>query len=563
MNFKQFNKRELNPVNHNTASGSLSLEAIKKSFSWYKTGRINLAHECIDKHTEGKLKNKRALICISGGSKDAELTFNDLKNYTDQFSHLLLKNGFSKGEKVLIWLPRIPEFYIALMGVIKAGGIPVPLSEFSSSKLILEILESTQGTAYMVSTPLFLSTLPYIPLKLKTIIINGNDDFPSSSSLKEFHMEDSFINAETTKWVDLFDGLTAHYTLGCFSKPKPKLTVYKQNLMILIRQYGELVLNLKEGDTFWSTVDTGWAAGTLYGIFAPWLMGAAVVSADMGTALTKWEEIIEKYKINVIYTTPGMLRKIMAKNSRKINGFKHLKHICCTGEPISAEITKWALNLGLPVYSSWFATEIGVPAISNYPSSPSKLGAMGRPLPGIEAAVFDDKGNRLKPYQVGKLGVRISDGGCSKKEDSIYKETSWLLTEDLVYIDDEGCFWYEGKADNLKKSAAEAGTFYESQWEAHLLKHPAVEEAGVIIKGRKDNEEKIIKAFISLKDKNQWGAELERELTNYLLQGIKENKPKVEIEVRDKLPMTRSGKILRHILAAWDEDSSLKRVNNL
>ncbi|NLO90030.1 MAG: AMP-binding protein [Clostridia bacterium] len=563
MDFMQFNEKELNTANQNTAGGSFSLETIKKSFSWYKTGRINLAYECIDKHTEGKLKDKRALVCLRDGSKDIELTFNDLKNYTDQFSRLLLKNGLSKGDKVLIWLPRIPEFYISLMGVIKAGGIPVPLSEFSSSKLIMDILENTQGTTYMVTTPLFLNTLQPIPPKLKTIIINENDDF-SGGSPWEFHMKDSLKDAETTiRWVDFSDGLTAHYSLGCLSKPKPKLTFYKQDLMLLIRQYGEWVLSLKESDTLWSTVDMGWAAGTLYGIFAPWLMGATVVSADMGTTLTKWEEITEKYEINVLYTTPGMIRKIMAKNNKKNTGFKHLRHICCTGEPISAEITKWALNLGLSVNSSWFATEIGVPAISNHPPSPSKLGAMGRPLPGIEAAVFDSKGNRLNPYQVGKLGVRFSVEGLSKKEDSEHKEAPWFLTEDLVYIDNEGYFWYEGKADNLKRSAAGAGAFYESQWEARLLKHPAVEEAGVIIKGGKYNEEKIIKAFISLKDKNQWGAELERELINYLLQGIKENKPKVAIELRDKLPMTRSGKILRHILAAWDENNSLKRANNL
>ncbi|HBT20781.1 MAG TPA: hypothetical protein DEA47_05410 [Peptococcaceae bacterium] len=552
-----FNRKEQTLKEHKV----LSHESAKNSLSLNKDTKINLAYECIDKHAQGKSKYKKALICISKNNT-VELTFNELKNYTDQFATFLLKNGLNKGEKVLLWMPRIAELYIALMGIIKAGGVPVPLSEFLSSRLVLEILEKTPWEkAYMVTTHDFLSTLSNLPEKYKIVVINRADDFPDTSILSFKIMEDYAVDKDSVNGANFSDELIVHYALDNFKNPRTM--TYKQNQIMLMRHFGELIFNnIREEDVFWSTVDLGWAAGTLYGIFTPWIFGATIVSADTTSTLSSWEKTIEKYKVNIMYTTPAMIRKIITKNITKTGNLKTLRHICCTGEPMGAEIIKWVLkNLRIPINSSWFAEEIGVPAISSTFTSPLRLGCMGKPLPGIEAAVFDDKGNQLKPYQIGKLGIRCSFENHTYDENSTAEKTSWVLTDCLAYIDNEGCFWYEGKEESLKKSISKADNLNESQLEAHLLKHPAVEEAGIIVKSREEGE-KAVKVFISLKDRNQWSTELERELTNYLQKKLKNETTKIEIEIRDKLPMTKSGKILRNILSAWDRESSLRRVNN-
>lgn len=545
-----------NMVNYEQACAEFSWENIENQFSWKETGKLNIAYEAIDRHTEGQRKDKIALY-YSDPLREEKYTFEQMKQKSNQFANVLRGLGIGKGDRIFIFMPRTPELYFCLLGVLKVGAIVGPLFEAFMETAVRDRLEDS-GAIAIVTTPALVSRVPSADLpELKHIIMVGQD-LPETEGVVDYHKAMTTASEEAEiEWVDHEDGLLLHYTSGSTGKPKGVYHVH--NAMIQHAYTGQVVLDLKEDDVYWCTADPGWVTGTSYGIFAPWLNGATNVIRGGRFSPRDWYSTIDKYNVTVWYSAPTAFRMLMGAGDDVVKEFSlsSLRHVLSVGEPLNPEVVRWGMKVyNQRIHDTWWMTETGAQLICNYPSMPLKPGSMGRPIPGVEAAIVDDAGNVLPPYRMGNLAIRTPWPSMMRKvwnNPSKYEEyfrlEGWYISGDSAYCDEEGYFWFQGRVDDVINTSGErVGPF---EVESKLVEHPAVAEAGVI--GKPDPMRgEVIKAFISLREGFTASEELKQEIAKFVKDGLSAHAAPREIEFRDKLPKTRSGKIMRRVLKAWE-----------
>ena len=361
------------------------------------------------------------------------------------------------------------------------------------------------------------------------------------------------------EWVERTDGLILHYTSGSTGNPKGVLHVH--NAMIQHYQTAKWVLDLQESDVFWCTADPGWVTGTSYGIFGPWLTGTSNLIVGGRFNPETWYKMIEKYGVTVWYSAPTAFRMLMGAGDEVVKKFdlSSLRHILSVGEPLNPEVVRWGMKVfDLRIHDTWWMTETGAQLICNYPCLTIKPGSMGKPIPGVQAAIVDDQGNELPPNRMGNLAIKKGWPSMmhtiwknEPKYQSYFMPGDWYVTGDSAYMDADGYFWFQGRVDDVIMTSGErVGPF---EVESKLVEHPAVAEAGVI--GKPDPVRgEIIKAFISLRDGFEPSEGLIEEIRQFVKNGLAAHAAPREIEFRDKLPKTRSGKIMRRVLKAWELD---------
>jgi acetyl-CoA synthetase len=316
-------------------------------------------------------------------------------------------------------------------------------------------------------------------------------------------------------------------------------------------------LDLREDDVYWCTADPGWVTGTVYGIWGPWLNKISQVVYNGRYDAEKWYSIIEKYKVTVWYTAPTALRMLMKAGDKIIKKYdlSSLRYICSVGEPLNPEVIKWGLQVyKLPIHDNWWQTETGSIMIANYPSLPIKPGSMGKPFPGICAKIINSKGKELAAGKQGLLGLKCGWPSMlrkvwanKKKYNEYFKISGWYTTGDTAYVDDDGYFWFVGRADDVINTAGHrVGPF---EVESALVEHEAVAEAGVI--GKPDAERsEIIKAFIVLNRGYKSSPKLKKDIQVFIKKRLAAHAYPREIEFTKDVPKTRSGKIMRRLLKA-------------
>ena len=369
-------------------------------------------------------------------------------------------------------------------------------------------------------------------------------------------MDAASEEAEPT-WLTREDGLLIHYTSG--STGKPKGVYHVQNAMIQHYYTGRVVLDLKENDIYWCTADPGWVTGTSYGVFAPWLNGVTNVIRGGRFTPESWYSTIQKYGVTVWYSAPTAFRMLMASGDDIVAEYdlSSLRHVLSVGEPLNPEVIRWGMKVYKQrIHDTWWMTETGAQLICNYPSMDIRPGSMGRPLPGVKAAIVDDEGNELPPYCLGNLAVAVPWpsmmrkiwNNCDKYQE-YFRLSGWYISGDSAFCDEDGYYWFQGRVDDVINTSGErVGPF---EVESKLVEHPAVAEAGVI--GKPDSiRGEIIKAFISLREGFVPSEELKTEIAFFVKAGLSAHASPREIEFRDKLPKTRSGKIMRRVLKAWE-----------
>ncbi|OPA78546.1 acetate--CoA ligase [Paenibacillus selenitireducens] len=531
-------------------------EEVEKNFSWFTTGKVNMAHEAIDRHVENGLGAKIALH-YSDATRDESYSFSDMKAKSNQFANVLRKYGVEKGERVFIFMPRTPELYFSLIGSLKVGAVVGPLFEAFMETAVKDRLEDSAAIA-VVTTPALLSRVPREQLPdLKHVILVGQD-IEAGDGIIDFHAEMSEASEDAeVEWLDREDGLIIHYTSG--STGKPKGVFHAHNAMMQHYFTGKIVLDLQEDDIYWCTADPGWVTGTSYGIFAPWLNGATNVVRGGRFSPQDWYNTIQKYKITVWYSAPTAFRMLMGAGDDVIAQFdlSSLRHVLSVGEPLNPEVVRWGMKVyNQRIHDTWWMTETGGQLICNYPSMPVKPGSMGRPIPGVEAAILDDNGNVLPPYRMGNLAIKTPWPSMMRKiwnNPAKYAEyfrlEGWYVSGDSAYMDEDGYFWFQGRVDDVINTSGErVGPF---EVESKLVEHPAVAEAGVI--GKPDPMRgEVIKAFISLREGFTPSEELKADIAKFVKEGLSAHAAPREIEFKDKLPKTRSGKIMRRVLKAWE-----------
>lgn len=526
------------------------------SFDWFKTGKVNMVHEAIDRHANSSRKDKVALY-YSDDKRDEKITFLDMKSQTNRFGNVLRNLGISKGDRVFVFMPRTPECYFAILGTIKIGAIAGPLFEAFMEGAVRDRLEDSEAVA-IVTTPALLNRVPVNELPaLKHVILVGADRELAEGQISFEEAMQAASDELEPEWMDREDGMILHYTSGSTGKPKGVLHVH--NAMLQHLQTGKWVLDFNEDDIYWCTADPGWVTGTAYGMFAPWLNGVTNVIRGGRFSPSDWYKTIERYGVTIWYSAPTAFRMLMGAGESVVKQFNlsSLRHILSVGEPLNPEVVRWGMQVyGLRIHDNWWMTETGGQVISNYPSMPIKPGSMGRPIPGVHAAIIDDQGNELPPNQMGNLAIKAGWPSMMRKiwkNDKKYEEyfriPGWYISGDSAYRDEEGYFWFQGRIDDVINTSGErVGPF---EVESKLVEHPAVAEAGVI--GKPDAlRGEIIKAFIALREGYHPSDELKEEITKFVKEGLAAHAAPREIEFRDKLPKTRSGKIMRRVLKAWE-----------
>jgi acetyl-CoA synthetase len=549
---------EANLRDYKKACQSFDWAKVEKEFSWSRTGKVNIAYEAIDRHAEDPIRGKRCCLNFEGGAQRGKISYAKMRELSNRFASVLRKLGVKKGDRVLLFLPRCPEYYIAMVGSAKIGAIFCPLFEALMQVSLGERLRDS-GAKVLVTNPTMAEQFPLIDLPFRrSVILVGSTGLSLRPWELSWEREMAEASAESEiEWVDLEDPLYLIYTYGSSGNPKGVLHVHHDMTGHLIT--GRWVLDLREGDVLWTTADPGWITGTVYGAFAPWLCGVESFVREGRFAIEGWCRSIELNRVSVWYTSPTVFRRFMGRGEEvlKSRDLSSLRHLLSVGEPLASEVVYWARRVfKIPIHDTWWMTETGMIMIANYPSMPIKPGSIGKPFPGTKAAILDSLGEELPPMTLGKLALQRGWPAMmrqiwqdEKRYQDYFPFPSWYVSGDTAYMDEDGYFYYQGRDDDLIKVAGVV--IGPAEMEEVLRRHPAIEDAGII--GKVDPlKGNVIKAFISLKVGFTPSDELKSEITEFVKRYFSRRIIPNEIDFRPQIPRSGDGKVVRRALKAWE-----------
>jgi acetyl-CoA synthetase len=535
-----------------------SWDRVSKELDWLDPSHINIAHIAVDAHLKTGRKNKKALIWEDKKGEIEEFTFDDLARLSNRFANVLVQEaGIQKGDRVFFFLERVPEIYIGILGTLKAGGVIGPLFSAFGPDAVRDRLGDSEAKVLVTSPALkrkIAEILPLLPHLERIILVQRGKDREASDDLSYeeamARASDTFHLVRTHKE----DYAIMHYTSGTTGKPKGAVHVHEA----VVGHYAtaKYVLDLQEQDIYWCTADPGWVTGTSYGMFGPWSNGVTQVVYEGAFSSKNWYSFLQRHRVTVWYTAPTAIRMLMKSGDDlpRQYRFDSLRYMCSVGEPLNPEAVLWGERIfGKPFHDNWWQTETGSIMIANYPCQDVKPGSMGRPFPGITPGILDDAFRELPPGKEGSLAVRPGWPSMFRtywKKEDLYRSKfneGWYITGDKAKKDEEGYYWFVGRADDVINTAGHlVGPF---EVESVLIEHPAVAEAGVI--GKPDPiAMEVIKAFVSLKEGHEPSDTLREELKRYVMKRLSSAASPREIEFIDSLPKTRSGKIMRRLLKA-------------
>lgn len=543
---------------------------------WFINAKYNIVHDALDKHVKSWRKNKVAYIFEGEPGDVKKYTYNDLFIEVNKLACALKKIGVKKGDRVGIYLPMIPELPIAMLACAKIGAVHSVVFSGFSALAFRDRVNDCQAKAVITcdgfwrrGRKVYLKEQADFALEeapsVKNVIVckRTGDGVPWTAGRDVWWHDlvfDSLKECETEK-LDANDPLFFLYTSGTTGKPKGIIhahggyavgTAYTLNW----------VFDMKDTDIWWCAADIGWITGHSYIVYAPLILGATSVlyeGAPNFPQPDRWWEIIEKYNVTQLYTSPTSIRLFMKYGEDWIN--KHdlssLRILGSVGEPINPEAWIWYYkNIGnenCQIMDTWWQTETGHMLISPLPITPLKPGSATRPLPGLSADVLNGKGEPVQNAG-GNLVINHPWPGMLRgiyKNPERYKDTYWskfkglYLAGDVTRKDNDGFFWIQGRADDvLNVSGHRIGN---SEVESALVSHPLVAEAAVIGKPHSLKGESIT-SYVVLKGNAQPSDELRNKLREHVGNEMGKIARPDEIWFVTDVPKTRSGKIMRRVI---------------
>jgi len=550
-----------NLVDYEATRRSFSWESARRELSGLPGGRgINIAFEAVDRHAEGVLANRVAFRFLRLGGAVEERTYADLRRETNRFAQVLRGLGIEEGERVFALIGRVPELYVTALGALKNKNVFCPLFAAFGPEPIFQRL--SRGDARVLVTDRRLYEKNVRPLRnrlgsLRHVLLIDADrrgDETLSFAEEMARSSEEFTIPET----DPEDMALIHFTSGTTGMPKGAVHVHEAVVTHFVT--AKYALDLHPEDVYWCTADPGWVTGTSYGIIAPLLMGVTTIVDEGEFDARRWYEILGKQKVTVWYTAPTAIRMLMrfGGNPKAEHDLASLRFVASVGEPLNPEAVHWGVRaLGLPIHDNWWQTETGGILIANYASMDIRPGSMGKPLPGIEAAIVHREQDGLEivetPGVSGDLAIRAGWPSMFRgylHEEERYRKCfqgGWYLTGDLALKDEDGYFHFVGRADDIIKTSGHmVGPF---EVESALMEHPQVAEAGVI--GKPDPTiGQLVKAFVVLKPAAEPTEELRLAILGFARKKLGSAVAPKEIDFVSDLPKTRSGKIMRRLLKA-------------
>jgi acetyl-CoA synthetase len=525
-------------------------------------GGVNIAHEAVDRHLKHGRGDKVAICWLGKSGERRELSYAELSRESNQFANALEGLGVQPGERVFVLMGRLPELYVALLGSLKARCVVTPLFSAFGPEPIATRAEMGDARVLVTTPGLYERKVKGLRERLqglKHVIVVGE----TSAGDDSVHPWDALMTPASPDYTisptDRESMSLLHFTSGTTGRPKGAVHVHGAVLAHAVT--GRYALDLHESDVFWCTADPGWVTGTSYGIIAPLVCGVTNVVVEAEFDAQTWYDVLQRERVSVWYTAPTAIRMMMklGVEAAKAHDMPALRFMASVGEPLNPEAVVWGLEaFGLPFHDNWWQTETGGIMVSNYASMDIKPGSMGKPLPGIVAAIVRrNEGGAIEPITDpdvdGELALQAPWPSMMRgylHEDERYQKCfvdGWYLTGDLAHRDADGYYWFVGRADDVIKSAGHLiGPF---EVESALMEHPAVAEVGVI--GIPDPMVgEVVKAFVALKPGFEPDEALRRELLGHARKRLGAAVAPKEIDFRSNLPKTRSGKIMRRLLKA-------------
>jgi acetyl-CoA synthetase len=524
---------------------------------------LNITYEAVTRHARSQLAEKTAIRWL-GKTALRELSYAELERQSARFANVLAALSVQPGERVFALLGRTPELYVSALGSLRTRCVFCPLFSAFGPEPIAARLTLGEASVLVTSEKLYEKKVRALRArlpKLKYVLLTDGEG-RAASEPGVLALAELMRNAAEVHEIpptDPEDPALLHFTSGTTGTPKGALHVH--GAVVMHHVTGRFALDLHPDDVFWCTADPGWVTGTSYGIVAPLTNGVTMVVDEAEFDAERWYEILERERVSVWYTAPTAVRMLMKAGPELARGrdLARLRFLASVGEPLNPEAVVWSQEVfGRPLHDNWWQTETGGIMIANFASMDVKPGSMGRPLPGIEAAIVrSGPAGQLEqvsdPDEQGELALRTpwpslfrAYLNAPERYAKCFRD-GFYLTGDLAKRDADGYFWFVGRADDVIKSAGHLiGPF---EVESALLEHPAVAEAGVI--GKPDPVvSEVVKAFVSLKHGFAPSEALARELLGHARARLGAVAAPKEIAFLDALPRTRSGKIMRRLLKA-------------
>jgi len=569
-------------TDYDDAVASFSWDGVWDDLGGRPSAGLNITDRIVDRHVRAGRGDHVAIRWFAEDDDDlsrpVDITFEVLAHRVNRFASALHAHGFGLGTGVATLTGRVPDLYVAALGTLKAGAVYSPLfSAFGPDPIAqrvalgrIEVLV-TSPLAYRRKVGRMLDRLPSVRLVVITGINEAEVDAiapadgPEVMSFGRFLSDghDTFDVSPT----EVESPALVHFTSGTTGTPKGAVHVHGAVLTHFAT--GRLVLDLHPDDVYWCTADPGWVTGTSYGIISPLANGVTAIVDEAEFDADRWYRMLERQRVDVFYTAPTAIRMLERLGADVAAGhdFPRLRLVASVGEPLDAESVLWCREVfGVPVIDTWWQTETGGIMVANFRSQVVRPGSMGRPVPGVEVTLLGrtpdgepELGSDGDPVVIddpdtsGELAIRAGWPSMFRTyldQDERYRRCfvdGWYRSGDLARRDRDGYYWFVGRGDDVIKTAGHLiGPF---EVESAMNEHSAVVETGVI--GKPDETAgSVIKAFVVLAQGVEPTDELSRELLGHGRQRLGAAVAPREIEIVDRLPHTRSGKIMRRVLKA-------------
>ena len=548
--------------------------AMRERFSWGDArgwldglpggAGLNIAFEAVDRHLLHGHGARTALRWIGKSGERRDLSYAELAAASSRFAQALASLGLGAGDGVFVLMGRVPELYAAMLGALKARAVVTPLFSAFGPEPIATRCEMGDARLIVTTPELYQRKLRALRGRLPRLshVVLVGDAPPALLQDPGVHRWATLVDAQPGRWTipptPPESPSLLHFTSGTTGRPKGAQHVHEA--VVAHAMTGRFALDLHDDDVYWCTADPGWVTGTSYGVIAPLVCGVTSIVVEAEFDAASWYEVLERERVSVWYTAPTAIRMMMRLGTGPLAGrdLSALRFMASVGEPLNPEAVVWGRQaFGLPFHDNWWQTETGGIMIANVPALDIKPGSMGQPLPGVTAAIVqrgaDGHVHPVGPGIDGELALKTPWPSMMRgylNEPARYDKCfdgGWYLSGDLARRDEDGYYWFVGRADDVIKSAGHLiGPF---EVESALIEHPAVAEAGVI--GIPDDTVgEVVKAFVALKPGFEPGEALMRELQGHARKRLGAAVAPKSIEFRANLPKTRSGKIMRRLLKA-------------
>ena len=547
---------------------------------WFVGGRLNVAENCLDRHLATRA-DKPAIIWEGEPGDQRTLAYAELHAEVCRFANVLTAKGIAAGDRVIIYLPLVPEATVAMLACARIGAVhSVIFGGFSAESIKDRLVDS--GAKFIVTADGGWRRGKIVPLKanVDAALKDGDGQVEGVIVLQRAKNAVEMKTGRDTWWHDETQAVSAEHTAEAFDSEQPLFILYTSGSTgkpkgILHTSAGYLlgthcttkyVFDLREDDVYWCTADVGWITGHSYVVYGPLANGATVFmyeGAPDTPAQDRWWDLIEKHKVTICYTAPTAIRAFIKWGNEwpEKHDLSSLRLLGTVGEPINPEAWMWfheKIGGGrCPIVDTWWQTETGAHMICPLPGAiPTTPGTATVPFFGCDAAIVDDAGNEVGPNQGGKLVIRQpwpsmlrtiwgDDERYAKQYWSEFGDKNFYFTGDGARRDEHGNFWIVGRIDDVLNVAGHRlGT---SEIESALVSHPAVAEAAVV--GKPDEiKGQGVMAFVTLKGGQEKSKELNDALKKHVAASIGAIARPDEIRFTDALPKTRSGKIMRRLL---------------